>query len=133
MIVLQRLTRPCGFALLLVCLAGCRGSSRPQLAPVKGRVVFKDKAVTAADIYFHPDASRGNEGSLASSVLQEDGSFTLTTHPHGDGVMPGAYKVTLSLGRRPEKELDKYRKVETTPLEYNVPAEGLPDLLIKLE
>jgi hypothetical protein len=131
--ILQRLSRPGGFALLLVCLAGCRGSSRPHLAPVKGRVLFKDEPVTAADIFFIPDASRGNEGSLASSVLQEDGSFTLTTHPHGDGVMPGAYKVTLSLGRRPEKELNKYRQVQTTPLEYTVPAEGLPDLVIKLE
>jgi hypothetical protein len=131
--VLQRLSRAGGFALLLVCLAGCRGSSRPHLAPVKGRVLFKDEPVTAADIFFIPDASRGNEGSLASSVLQEDGSFTLTTHPHGDGVMPGAYKVTLSLGRRPEKELNKYRQVQTTPLEYTVPAEGFPDLVIKLE
>ncbi|MGH7173217.1 MAG: hypothetical protein ACRELF_13085, partial [Gemmataceae bacterium] len=75
----------------------------------------------------------GNEGSMASSVLQVDGSFTLTTHPHGDGVIPGAYKVTLALGRRPEKELNKYRRVETTTLEYTVPAEGLPDLLIELK
>ena len=120
-------------ALLAVGLAGCRANPKPKLAPVKGRVVFQDQAVTAADIYFIPDASKGNEGSMASSVLQEDGSFTLSTHPLGDGAMPGAYKVMLSLGRRPEKELNKYRRVETTPLEYTVPAEGLTDLLIKLE
>lgn len=119
--------------LVVVCLAGCRGETKPKLAPVKGRVVFQDKAVTAADIYFMPDASKGNEGSMATSVLQEDGSFTMTTHPHGEGVLPGAYKVMLSLGRRQEKELNKYRRVETTPLEYTVPPEGLPDLLIELK
>lgn len=122
-----------GFALSLLCLTGCQGNAKPKLAPVKGRVVFQDKAVTAADIYFMPDASKGNEGAMASSVLQLDGSFTLTTHPHGDGVMPGAYKAILSLGRRPEKELNKYRRVETTPLEFQVPAEGLTDLLIELK
>jgi hypothetical protein len=120
-------------ALLVVGLAGCHANSKPKLAPVKGRVVFQDQAVSAADIYFIPDTSKGNEGSLASSALQLDGSFTLTTHPHGDGVMPGAYKATLSLGRRPEKELDKYRRADTTPLEFTVPAEGLTDLVIKLD
>lgn len=133
MMVRQRWEKRSYLVLLLVCLAGCHSDPKPKLAPVRGRVVFQDQAVTAADIYFMPDASKGNEGSIASSVLQEDGSFSLKTHPQGDGVMPGAYKVTLSLGRRPEKELDKYRHVETTPLEYTVPPEGLTDLVIELK
>lgn len=122
------------FVLLVVVASGCgQGASKPNLAPVRGRVIFKEQAVTAADIYFLPDAAKHNEGSMATSVLQLDGSFALTTYPHGEGAMPGAYKVTLALGRRPEKELDKYRRVETTPLEYTVPAEGLTDLLIELK
>lgn len=117
----------------IICLAGCQDTAKPKLAPVNGRVVFQDQAMTAADIYFMPDASKGNEGSMASSALQLDGSFTLVTHPHGKGVLPGVYKVTLHMGRRKGKELDKYRQVETTPLEYTVPPEGLPDLLIELK
>jgi hypothetical protein len=120
--------------LVLAFLCGCGGSDGrgAKLAPVKGRVIFKNEGVTAANIYFMPDAAKGNNGTMASSVLQTDGSFTMSTYPRGDGVAPGAYKVTLDLGRRKEKELDKYRNVETTPLKYDVPEEGLEDLIIDL-
>jgi hypothetical protein len=40
--------------------------------------------------------------------------------------------VTLGLGRRQDKDLDKYRKAETTPLKFEVPEEGLTDLEIDL-
>lgn len=128
--------RPAALLLLLpLALAGCEGGNGAvaKLAPVKGRVTFKDQGVTAAEIYFLPDADKGNEGKMASSLLQVDGSFTMTTQGQGDGVIPGAYKVTLTLGRRPEKELDKYKNVKTTPLEYTVPPEGLTDLQIELK
>jgi hypothetical protein len=119
---------------LLIAPLGCgSNTAKPKLAPVRGRVVYQDQAMTSADIYFQPDTSKGNEGAMASSPLQRDGSFTLTTYPHGEGVLPGAYKVTLSMGRRKDKSLDEYRHVETTPLEYTVPAEGLTDLLIELK
>jgi hypothetical protein len=116
---------------LLCC--GCGSDGRgAKLAPVQGRVIYKNEGVTAASIFFHPDAARGNNGSMASAILQEDGSFTMETYPRGNGVAPGAYKVTFDLGRRKDKELDKYRKVDTTPLTYDVPEEGLRDLLIDL-
>jgi hypothetical protein len=122
------------FALLLVCLCGCRGNGpKSKLAPVRGRVLFKDQAVTAAEIYFNPDAGQGNQGSMASSVLQEDGTFTMVTYPDREGVMPGAYKVTLGLGRRPDRELDKYRTLASTPLNVTVPDEGLVDMVIELK
>jgi hypothetical protein len=124
-----------GLAFLVVFLAGCSkgDGGKAKLAPVRGRVLFDNKAVTAADIFFLPDTAKGNQGMMASSVLQEDGSFTLTTQPDGEGAVPGTYKVTLSLGRRPEKVLDKYRRIETTPLQYTVPPEGLTDLVIELK
>jgi hypothetical protein len=124
-----------GFAALLpACLCGCR-SNGPQarLAPVRGRVLFHDQAVTAAEIYFMPDAGHGNQGSMASSVLQEDGTFEMVTPPDRQGVIPGAYKVTLGLGRRPERELDKYRTADKTPLEVAVPEAGLTDIVIELK
>src|SRR5262249_44907548 len=119
-----------GLVFFLLLLSGCGGSDGKggKLVPASGRVLFKGQGVTAASIYFLPDADRGNNGSMGSAILQEDGSFTMTTYPKGDGVMPGAYKVTLDLGRRPEKELDKYRRVETTPLKVDVPEEGVTDL-----
>ncbi len=120
--------------LLLPLLGGCGGSDGrgAKLAPVKGRVIYKNEGVTAASIFFQPDAAKGNSGSMASAILQEDGSFTMETYPKGNGVAPGAYKVTLELGRRSDKALDKFRKVDTTPLKFDVPEEGLTDLVIDL-
>ncbi len=119
--------------LIVSFLCGCSGSDGggAKLAPVTGRVIFKNEGVTAAEIYFLPDKAKGNNGPMATAVLQQDGSFTMNTYPK-DGVAPGAYKVTLGLGRRQEKELEKFRKVETTPLSYDVPEAGLKDLLIDL-
>jgi hypothetical protein len=118
-----------------VVLSGCGGSdgSKGKLAPVSGRVLFKDEGVSAGEIYFMPDEAKGTHGALASSALQEDGSFTLATNEVGTGVRPGSYKVTILLGRRPEKELKKFRDVKTTPLTYDVTEEGLTDLLITLD
>ncbi len=122
-------------ALLSITLVGCQGGngSVSKLAPVKGRVTFKDQGVTAAEIFFMPDAEKGNEGKMASGILQEDGSFKVATEGQGEGAIPGAYKVVISTSRRPEKELDKFKNVKTTPLQYTVPPEGLPDLQIELK
>jgi hypothetical protein len=127
--------RGIGLFFVALLLGGCGGGdgSAAKVAPVTGKVLFKNQAVTAAEIYFMPDAEKGNNGIMGSAILQEDGSFRITTHPKGDGVSPGAYKVTLGLGRRQDKELKKYRDVNTTPLSYDVPEEGLLDLVIELK
>jgi hypothetical protein len=123
-------------ALFCLCLlSGCsrQDGATAKVVPVAGQVTFKNQGVTAAEIYFLPDAEKGNTGVMGSAILQEDGSFRLSTYPKGDGVAPGAYKVTLGLGRRQEKELQKYRKVETTPLKIEVPEEGFDNLVVDLD
>jgi hypothetical protein len=131
----NRVRRLGWMGVLVFLAAGCAGPDgpKPKLAPVRGKVVFKGEPLAGAEIYFRPDASKGNQGDMASGAVLLDGSFTMVTIPDRDGVMPGAYKVTLGLGRRPEKELVKYRAIETTPLKYTVPDEGLPNLVIELE
>jgi hypothetical protein len=122
--------------LFLLLLSGCSDGPGAKLAPVTGRVTFKNEAVTAAEIYFNPDAKKGNEGELGTALLAADGTFTITTHhPKGprNGVAPGAYKVTFGLGRRPEKELIKFRTVQATPLAIEVPEEGLQDVVVDLD
>ncbi|OWK41600.1 hypothetical protein [Fimbriiglobus ruber] len=120
--------------LFLALVAGCGSSDGRgvKLAPVTGRVVFKNEGVTAATIFLQPDVEKGNQGEMASAILQLDGSFKMET-PRGEGVVPGAYKITLDLGRRPEKELLPYRNVKTTPLTVDVPEGGLSDYLIELK
>jgi len=41
--------------------------------------------------------------------------------------------VTLGLGRRPEKELAKFRSLQTTPLSIEVPEQGLRDIVVDLD
>jgi hypothetical protein len=121
--------------LFLAFLSGCGSSdgSGPKLAPVTGRVIFKNEAVTAAEIYFIPDAEKGNRGEMATAILQADGSFTMETYPKGTGVIPGAYKVKFNLGRRAEKELQPYRDAKTTPLSIDVPEQGIEGYVIELK
>ena len=120
---------------LLAFVSGCAKSDgdKPTLASVTGRVTFNNKAVTAATIAFMPDAAKGNRGQMATSVLQLDGSFTMETYPHGAGVMPGSYKVTVLTGQRPEPELQKYRDVNTTPLSIDVPEGGISGQMFELK
>lgn len=116
---------------LLACV-GC-GKAGPELVPVHGRVTYGDgRPVTAASICFTPDPDAHSEGILSSSLLMEDGSFDLRTYPHGDGAMIGSYKVTISLGRGTTPSLAKYTRLKDTPFKIDVPAEGIPDLVLTL-
>jgi hypothetical protein len=120
----------------LLVLAGCtRDGGGARLSPVKGRVIFKNTGLTAATIYFLPDAEKGNRGAMASAVLEEDGSFTMSTYQNAmrEGVVPGSYKVTIDVGRRNEPELQKYRQVKTSPLTIDVPEEGLEEHVFELK
>lgn len=120
--------------LAAACATGCNSSdgSGPKLAPVSGRVTFKNEAVTASNIFFMPDEEKGNRGEMASAILQTDGSFVMET-VKGKGVVPGAYKIVLDLGRRNEKELQPYRNVKTTKLSVEVPEKGLENYIIELK
>src|SRR5260370_25677419 len=76
-------------------LSGCQGPAPPKLVPVHGQVKYKQRPLSGATICFIPDITKGNrDGLQATAQTVEDGSFTLQTYPHGDGVMPGFYKVT---------------------------------------
>src|SRR5262245_29648872 len=82
--------------LLLLVLAGCWGGPAVQLAPVKGRATLGDKGLARVTIQLVPDGSKGTQAPTAVGQTDEDGSFRLTTPPHGDGAVPGHYKVTVT-------------------------------------
>lgn len=128
----MRRTIALGLLVLLAPLSsGCGGG--PKRTPVRGRVLYADgRPVTAASVCFTPDAAKGNNGQLATGLLQRDGTFVLRTYPHGDGALIGAYKVTISLGRGTPRKLAKYTRVKDTPFQIEVPPEGLSDLVLTL-
>ena len=112
------------FLLLIVALTGCN-SDKPKLVVATGKVTFKNQPVTAGSLFFHPESA--TEPSKISSLLQLDGSFTMKMFPHGDGVPPGKYKVTLApeLASRIGKPL--YGDPAKTPWTVDVPDSGLID------
>jgi hypothetical protein len=82
-------------ALAVPALGGCGGG--PVLVGITGTVTLDGKPVEGASVTFMPQFA----GQPALGTTDAAGKFTLTTHPHGRGAMPGTHKVTV-------------RKVETT-------------------
>jgi hypothetical protein len=82
-----------GLAILpLLAALGCSGGGKP--VKVEGMVTLDGKALPGAMVQFVPD---GEKGIGAAGVTGTDGSFRLTTFSSGDGVLPGTYKVLVSL------------------------------------
>ena len=99
--------------------------------PVDGQVKYKQRPLSGATICFIPDITKGNRNGLqATGQTTADGSFTLQTYPHGDGVMPGFYKVTCTVFGGVALP-QKYRNATQTPLTAEV-KEGNDHLLFNL-
>jgi len=110
---------------VLLALTGC--SSGVKLTPVKGTVLYGDKPAEGATVVFHPKG--GGQGTpTPSGTVQADGSFTLRTHPHGDGAPPGEYVVLVTLyppdARQQENPVNKlparFANPDQTPLRATV-------------
>jgi hypothetical protein len=107
-------------------LVGC-GGNKPKLVSVTGKVTQKGQPVTGGSVWFHPETSDPNATEKMSGQLQIDGTFTAKTFPHGDGVPPGRYKVTLSRDLAARAGVPKYGDPATTPWSVDVPDTGLAD------
>lgn len=116
------------FLIGLMFLAGC--SDKPKLVPFAGKVVVEGRTRLSGDpiIALVPVAGLGKE--RLQGMINPDGSFKLSTYPHGDGVMPGKYKVLVQFDGG--KMYEHYAAANTTPLEIDVPDSGLTDYEIKL-
>jgi hypothetical protein len=74
-----------------VLLAGCSGSGRPALAPVRGTVTYKGQPVAGAAVVFLCDGAP----RLAVGTTDERGEYQLTTYEPNDGAMIGNHVVTV--------------------------------------
>ena len=118
-------------ALFLLASSGC--GNKPKLVHVSGKVTHKDKGLTAGSIYFHPAEGNAYQGEKPSSLLQTDGSFDMRSYPHGQGVPPGKYKVTLSPELANRIGRPDYGKVEKTTLSIEVPDAGVKDHVFEVK
>jgi hypothetical protein len=116
----------------LLLLTGC-GEKPPPLVRVTGKVVLKDKPLTAGSVHFHPDAANGYQKDTPSSLLQEDGSFAVKTFPFDEGVPPGTYRVTLSKDLAGRIKKPEYGDPVKTPWTVQVPDAGLTNKVLEVK
>lgn len=109
--------------LVVGCVAGC--GQKPKLVPVTGRVTHYGKSVTGGSVWFHPEGGTDDKVERMSGQLQLDGTFVARTFPHGDGIPPGNYKVTLSPDLAARAGAPRYGEVARTPWVVEVPQDGL--------
>jgi hypothetical protein len=91
-------------ALALACFLplACGPAPEGQVYPVRGEVFFQGEPAAGALVHFHP--LNDEEGTAAFAVVQEDGSFELSTFGTNDGAEAGEYIVTLNW--RDEEKVD---------------------------
>lgn len=83
-----------GIALVGLILSGCE-TEPARLAPVHGKVFYKNVLLRGGVIVFTPDTRRGGDGPMAHGEIQADGSYSL----RGDaalGAMPGWHRITIT-------------------------------------
>jgi hypothetical protein len=107
-------------------LAGCRGEPAVKLVPVGGRVTLGQKPLARVTIQLVPDGSQGMHAPAGAGQTDEDGTFRITTPPHGEGAVPGHYKVTLTSYTGKDVP-PSYADARNTPLRVEIPPDGLAD------
>lgn len=111
--------------LLAAALLGCRSEPTLKLALVRGRVSLGGKGLSHATVQLIPDEKKGTTAPTGAGLTDGDGGFEITTPPHGNGAVPGHYRVTVSnySGSIPQRYADPIK----TPLSIEIPAGGLED------
>jgi hypothetical protein len=80
----------------VVAVVGCQRSPY-ELAPVSGTVTIDGRPVSQSTIMFYPTehGDNANPGKPAFGLLNENGTYTLSTYETNDGAVVGEHWVTL--------------------------------------
>jgi hypothetical protein len=122
----------------MLLLAGCGSNSDlPPTASASGQVMYQGKPLNVGTVTFHPEGV-GNPGV---GLLQQDGTFTISTYAPGDGAVLGKHAVTIDVpppldGTPPEEAFsvpDPYTTPEMTPLVIEITEGGVEDIEFVLE
>jgi hypothetical protein len=73
---------------------GVAGCGHPAgLFPVSGKVLYKGEPAAGAVVYFHREGTPNS--TIPFGIVEEDGSFYLSSDGQGDGCPPGTYAVLV--------------------------------------
>ena len=100
-----------------------------ELEPVRGQVFFMDQPAEGAKVVFQPASGESANYSMPFGTVGSDGSFTLTTDPHGEGAPAGEYIVLISWHGPNARESNNPRN--KLPTKYNDPATPLLKATVK--
>jgi hypothetical protein len=106
-------------AAVLPLASGC---GVPKFYPVRGKVILKGGGpLTEGEVRFRPDANRD---LIATGKIQKDGTFSLTTPSHGDGVLEGTCKAVVVVAPRKGKLVidNRFEDFDTADLQFTVTA-----------
>jgi hypothetical protein len=97
--------------------AGC---NQPKFYPVRGKIIiFAVGPLSQGEIRFRPVA---RPNLVASGQIQKDGTFSVSTPGHGEGVLEGDCQVAIIVesagGKRPIAE--RYGDYSTSGLTFTV-------------
>ena len=89
------LAKPAAAIICLALLSGCWGdaSDRPEVVPVRGKVLYENKPVAGARVVFLNDRAP----RAAAGETDEQGRYELTTFEPGDGAVPGEHSVLIAM------------------------------------
>lgn len=121
--VLKQLIR-CSFAALTVIAVGCGN----PMAQISGQVDYEDGSPVVGAIkvinFVPTDDSTAEVRKAGSGVIEDDGSFSLSTKLPGDGVYKGKYAVTFNVLKNPATGESlirtEYNRKKSTPFTVEV-------------
>ena len=117
--------------LVALALAGC-AEPAVRLVPVGGRATLGKKSLSLATIQLVPDGGKGTHAPTGVGQTDEDGRFRITTPRHGEGAVPGHYKVTV-VSYTGKDVPRSYADPRSTPLRVEIPPGGLENWELKLK
>lgn len=132
-----------GLAMLggIAGISGCfsaKNSDLPETAIVRGTVLFNGEPLPEGVVKFYPELSGRNP---AIGMIEEDGSFQVSTYQRHDGATVGKHKVTVIVNPRldgsspdPPYQIPRpYQSPKTTPLEVEITNEGANQIDLEIK
>jgi hypothetical protein len=116
-------------AIALLCAASCGRRGTDTVFPVQGKVFYKGRPAHKALVWLHPLDPLAAKGVPPRAVVEEDGSFQVSTYQKNDGAPVGHYRITISwkLVKAADEE-----GPELLPPRYQDPDKsGLPNVEVK--
>jgi hypothetical protein len=93
------------FVLAPAIVAGGCGSPA-GLSPVSGKVLYRGEPAAGAVVYFHrEDAPRATHQPVPFGIVNDTGSFFLTSDGLGDGCPPGKYAVLVEWKGKADRQV----------------------------